>query len=78
LAYSWQHQNECPFIWLLNINPWCLYNQMKTNNTTLSEQFQSQISKSEKDAISITITHKYMTSNTQIHDRSWRGVPSIK
>ena len=66
LAYSWQHQNECPFIWIVNINPWCLYNQMKN----LSEQFQSQISKTEKDAISITLTHTYMTAHGEVYHLS--------
>ena len=44
-------------------------------NTTLSKQFQKLIEKSQKETKSITLTHKYMTTNTQIHDRllSWLG-----
>ena len=37
-------------------------NKIKTKKTTLSEQFQNQIPKSYKEAISIPFTHKYMTT----------------
>jgi len=34
----------------------------KNKNTTLSEQFQISIAKSEKDAKLIPLTHKYITT----------------
>jgi quinolinate synthase len=35
----------------------------KHSNTTLSEQFQNQISKLQKEVKSITLAHKYMTAH---------------
>ena len=40
----------------------CL-NNSKTNNTALSEQFKNQISKLQKEAKSILLTQKYMTTH---------------
>jgi hypothetical protein len=73
-GYLKAHRNR--FIIIYNNENWNNSNTMthdhlikwKTKNTTLSEQFLNQISKSQKDAKSITLIHKYMTSNPHIHD----------
>ena len=48
----------------------------KNKNTTHSEQFQNQISKSQKEAKLIHLTHKYMTAHFlawQTHfNKKWR------
>jgi len=38
-------------------------NKMKNKNTTPSEHFQNPLEKSQKEAKSIPLTHKYMTSD---------------
>jgi hypothetical protein len=45
-----------------------MLDKMKNQNTTLSEQFQNQTAKIVERGKIDTPTHKYMTTNTQIHD----------
>ena len=43
-----------------------LRSKARHNNTTLSEQFQNQISKSQKETKSISLTHKYMAAHFSV------------
>ena len=49
----------------------------KNKNTTQSEQFQNKISKSQKEAKSIPLTHKYMIAHfaglVQALNKKWLG-----
>ena len=52
--FSTSHNYEC--------------NEMKSKNTTLLEQFQNQISKSQKGAKRIFLSHKQMTTQCCLFD----------
>ena len=50
------------------INTWtnsCVI-KWKPKNTTFTEKYQNQISKSQKEAKSIALTHKYMTAHVPV------------